>query len=105
MDGSQARVDFTAASAETRQVIEAGLPELASALKEAGVTLSGGGVFDQPSQSSPQQSGRESPGDGRAPRSTSRPSSSSEPVGSSRDAAATVRRTATLARGGVDTSA
>ncbi len=44
MDGTQARVDFGADIAATRQAIEAGLPELASALREAGFTLAGGGV-------------------------------------------------------------
>lgn len=47
LDGQQARVDFGADSAITRQIIEAGLPELASALREAGLTLSGGGVSQQ----------------------------------------------------------
>jgi flagellar hook-length control protein FliK len=44
LDGTQARVDFGADSAQTRHIIEAGLPELASALRDAGLTLSGGGV-------------------------------------------------------------
>jgi flagellar hook-length control protein FliK len=44
MDGTQARVDFGADLAATRHVIEAGLPELASALRDAGFTLAGGGV-------------------------------------------------------------
>ncbi|HMC17466.1 MAG TPA: flagellar hook-length control protein FliK, partial [Albitalea sp.] len=44
LDGSQAQVDFGADSAHTRHLIEAGLPELASALRDAGLTLSGGGV-------------------------------------------------------------
>ena len=44
LDGTQARVDFGADSATTRQLIESGLPELASAMREAGLTLSGGGV-------------------------------------------------------------
>ncbi len=44
LDGTQARVDFGADSAQTRQYIEASLPELASALRDAGLTLSGGGV-------------------------------------------------------------
>ena len=43
--GAQAQVDFQADSATTRRVIEAGLPELASALREQGFTLAGGGVF------------------------------------------------------------
>ena len=33
--------------AATRDVIERGLPELASALREQGLTLAGGGVFQQ----------------------------------------------------------
>ena len=44
LDGTAAQVDFGADSATTRQIIEAGLPELASALRDAGFTLSGGGV-------------------------------------------------------------
>lgn len=44
MDGTQARVDFGADMAATRQAIEAGLPQLASALADAGFTLAGGGV-------------------------------------------------------------
>ncbi|WP_372527670.1 flagellar hook-length control protein FliK [Piscinibacter sp.] len=44
LDGTQAQVDFGADSATTRQVIESGLPELAAALRDAGLTLSGGGV-------------------------------------------------------------
>jgi flagellar hook-length control protein FliK len=44
MDGTQARVDFGADMVATRQAIEAGLPELASALRDAGFTLAGGGV-------------------------------------------------------------
>jgi flagellar hook-length control protein FliK len=44
MDGTQAHVAFGADMAATRQAIEAGLPELASALRDAGFTLAGGGV-------------------------------------------------------------
>jgi flagellar hook-length control protein FliK len=46
MDGTQARVDFGADVAATRHAIEAGLPELASALRDAGFTLAGGGVSE-----------------------------------------------------------
>jgi flagellar hook-length control protein FliK len=66
MDGTQARVDFGADLAATRQAIEAGLPELASALRDAGFTLAGGGV----SQHSQGRSDRRDPsgrGDRRAP--------------------------------------
>ena len=44
IDGSRARVDFGADVAATRAAIEAGLPALAGALREAGFTLTGGGV-------------------------------------------------------------
>ena len=44
MDGTQARVDFGADVAATREAIEAGLPALASAMHDAGFTLAGGGV-------------------------------------------------------------
>ena len=47
LDGAQAQVDFSAAHAHTRQAIESGLPSLAAALHGAGLTLSGGGVFEQ----------------------------------------------------------
>ena len=44
IDGSQAQVDFGADVAATRAAIEAGLPALAGALRDAGFTLTGGGV-------------------------------------------------------------
>jgi flagellar hook-length control protein FliK len=44
MDGLQVRVDMTAEVAATRLVLEQALPTLAGALREAGFTLSGGGV-------------------------------------------------------------
>lgn len=47
MHGDQARVDFGADRAQTRQVIEAGWAQLAASLQDAGFTLSGGGVSEQ----------------------------------------------------------
>ena len=44
MDGNLARVDFGADMAATRTALEASMPELASALLDAGFTLAGGGV-------------------------------------------------------------
>ena len=44
LDGQQVRVDMAAEVAATRQVLEQALPSLAGALREAGFTLSGGGV-------------------------------------------------------------
>lgn len=46
IDGNQAQVNFGVDHAGTRAIVEAGLPELASALREAGLTLTGGGVSD-----------------------------------------------------------
>ncbi len=53
LDGSAARVDFQADLASTRVLIEASLPALAGALQEAGMTLAGGGVSQQPSSHQP----------------------------------------------------
>jgi len=44
LDGQQAQVHFGSDSAVTRQIVETGLPSLAAALRDAGLTLSGGGV-------------------------------------------------------------
>lgn len=56
VDGQQARLDFGAESSAARQLIEASLPELASALQAAGMTLSGGGIFEQLSHQGRQDS-------------------------------------------------
>lgn len=61
LEGTQTRVDFASDSALTRQIIEAGLPELAGALREAGLTLSGGGVSQQSSQSAQQDTAGRQP--------------------------------------------
>jgi flagellar hook-length control protein FliK len=61
VDGQQAQISFMSDQAETRSVLERSLPELATALRDSGLTLSGGGVFQQPREqrdpSSQQQSG------------------------------------------------
>ncbi|QTN24043.1 flagellar hook-length control protein FliK [Rhizobacter sp. AJA081-3] len=64
MDGERAHIDFGAQAAATRAAIEASLPELAAALRDAGLTLSGGGV----SQHTPGRgdAGRDGPPDGAA---------------------------------------
>lgn len=46
--GNDARINFHAAQAQTREIIERALPELAGALRHEGLTLAGGGVFDRP---------------------------------------------------------
>jgi flagellar hook-length control protein FliK len=65
LQGTQAQVDFGADSSATRQIIESGLPELAAALREAGFTLSGGGVSQHPRGQADGQTPSEQQGDSR----------------------------------------
>lgn len=60
VDGTQVRVDLVAEMAVTRAALEQGLPALAGALREAGFTLSGGGVFQQAPDGGNGEPGRES---------------------------------------------
>lgn len=64
MDGQQAQVNFHAEQAATREALERSLPDLAAALQNQGVTLSGGGVFAQQPQGG--QGGRDARGDSRS---------------------------------------
>lgn len=48
VDGTRAEVEFSAAQALTRQALQDAVPALAGALRESGLTLAGGGVFEQP---------------------------------------------------------
>ncbi|MBL0727665.1 flagellar hook-length control protein FliK [Piscinibacter sp. HJYY11] len=92
IDGTQAQVNFGADSATTRQIIESGLPELAASLREAGFTLSGGGVHSQ-------ARGREQGGDGE--RGGDR--SGTRAIGGSNETDVTPRRTVgRVSAGGVD---
>ncbi len=59
IDGNAAQVNLAAEQAPTRTALEQALPQLAGSLREAGLTLTGGGVFEQARQ--PQAEGR---GDG-----------------------------------------
>ena len=52
LDGNTAQVNLAAEQAPTRAALEEALPQLAGSLREAGLTLTGGGVFEQPRQSS-----------------------------------------------------
>lgn len=47
IEGTQAHVELVAEQPLTRQALEQAMPMLASALRESGLTLAGGGVFDQ----------------------------------------------------------
>ncbi|HMN77993.1 MAG TPA: flagellar hook-length control protein FliK [Burkholderiaceae bacterium] len=81
IDGAHARVDFAADSAATRQVIERGLPELASALREQGLTLSGGGVFERaPDQRGERDSAQSGELTGRSRRRAAAVDASTQPL-------------------------
>lgn len=62
LDGGSAHMSFAAEHAQTRQALEQALPTLAGSLREAGLTLSGGGVFEQPRQPQPEGDGGRSDG-------------------------------------------
>jgi flagellar hook-length control protein FliK len=47
VDGQEAQVDFSAAHAATRQALQDAVPTLAGALRDSGLTLTGGGVYEQ----------------------------------------------------------
>jgi flagellar hook-length control protein FliK len=66
IDGTQAQVLLGAEHALTRQALEASLPLLAGSLREAGLTLAGGGVFErQPGNDGGNGSNNGTPGSGR----------------------------------------
>jgi len=50
IDGNSAQVNLAAEQHDTRQALEQAMPALAGALRENGLTLTGGGVFEQPRQ-------------------------------------------------------
>jgi flagellar hook-length control protein FliK len=54
LDGQAAQIHMSADHAATRQALEQAMPALASSLREAGLTLAGGGVFEQPQQAQDQ---------------------------------------------------
>lgn len=85
LDGQQAQVSLVADNAATRQLLEQQMPSLAAALRENGLTLTGGGVFEQPRQAREQ-------GDGQR----SRPGTAA--AGRTGDGDGTVERAATPAR-------
>lgn len=97
LDGREARIDFRADLAATRNAIEASLPVLAAALDDSGLRLAGGGVHD--GQASRQGAGQQGwHGAGQASRLGVGGES-----GSAQDAAgATAPRAAVPTRGLVD---
>lgn len=69
LDGNAAQVNLSAEQAPTRAALEQALPQLAGSLREAGLTLTGGGVFEQPRQPQAEGRGDGSTRDGGTPRS------------------------------------
>ena len=68
LDGATAQVRLAAEHPLTRQALEQAMPTLAGTLRESGLTLTGGGVFEQPAQPQPQAQREAQPQqDGRAP--------------------------------------
>ena len=92
VDGAQAHVSFHAAQADTRQALEQSLPDLAAALQGQGLTLSGGGVFQQTPRDSKGGDTDASSGEGR----TSRAGAGGGRIGGASAAAAPARRSVGL---------
>lgn len=65
LDGQTAQVHLSAEHAWTRQALQDAMPQLASLLREAGLTLSGGGVSEQAQQG--RQAPSETPSDRTSP--------------------------------------
>lgn len=57
LDGTQARVDFAVNSPITRDIIASSMPDLANAMRDAGLTFTGGGVSQNSSGGARQGSG------------------------------------------------
>ena len=62
LDGTAAQVHLAVDSAQTRELLEQAMPALAAALRENGLTLTGGGVFQQARHQARQDA--PGPGDG-----------------------------------------
>ena len=73
LEGQTAVVHLSAENALTRQALEQAMPQLAGSLREAGLTLTGGGVFEQPRQGDAAQP--QADGGGQRGRSDARPGS------------------------------
>ena len=95
LDGQTALVRFSAENAHTRHALEQALPLLAGSLREAGLTLSGGGVFEQAHHGSGAQSGKDA---GNAAGNSDTRSASDDAQGSLADDALHTHRSATPAR-------
>lgn len=93
VEGNTAQVTMTAEQAPTRDALEQAMPSLAGALREEGLTLTGGGVFEQ---------ARQPRDDAPAAGAGSRSGHASGPGGRDDDATAAVPARRVAARGAVD---
>jgi len=92
LDGQTAMVHLSAENAHTRQALEQALPLLAGSLREAGLTLSGGGVFEQARQGTGAQADSDAGNGGPRGRGDDTPGSRSDDGLRSAGSAAPVRR-------------
>lgn len=99
VEGNTAQVVMAAQQADTRQALEQALPTLAGALQEAGLTLTGGGVFEQ-HQGTDRDTGGEPAGRGQAAAGGTRGGN-----GDGEDALASAAAPQRRARGVLDTYA
>lgn len=75
LDGSAAQVRMAAEHPLTRQALEQAMPGLAGALRDMGLTLTGGGVFDR--SSDPGEQGK---GQGQGPSASARRGAQADPA-------------------------
>lgn len=68
-----AHIEFVCDLPATREALEASLPALAAALRDSGLTLAGGGVFDRPRQPREQAGGAPAGGRGQAGNAAAEP--------------------------------
>jgi flagellar hook-length control protein FliK len=78
MEGAHARVQMSADVASTRDALQQAMPQLSAQLGEVGLSLTGGGVSDQPAfQQAQAQAGNGGDGSGRS----GRPAMGGQPSG------------------------
>jgi flagellar hook-length control protein FliK len=66
VEGNSAQVHLAVEHALTRQALEQAMPTLAGSLRDSGLTLTGGGVFEQPRDAGPQDGAQAgTPGSGQ----------------------------------------
>lgn len=96
LEGDRAQVHLATSSAPTRDVLEQAMPALAAALRENGLTLTGGGVFEQ---------ARQNPRDAEHPGTRGRSEASSSRGDGPADSAVSVAPRRTRHLGVIDTYA